>query len=115
MTAQITVTVLASDGSTVAVRRDNLILRTLRTPPYSAIIGSRDATSAQAVPDTADGEDAGTAPATPNPCASPSQSSDDTVVRVAYVNAQSGACSDGSSWHDAAYRQSSSAPSGWSP
>ncbi len=103
--ATISVSVQAGDGSVLATRESDVTLRTLNAPPYVAIAGARDRTtdavSAAGLPP---GEDAGRPPATANPCASSSPgASDDTVVRAAYENAQTGACSDASEWRSSPY------------
>lgn len=103
--ATISVTVQAGDGSVLATRESDVTLRTLNAPPYVAIAGARDRTtgavSAAGLPP---GEDAGRPPATANPCASSSPgTSDDTVVRAAYENAQTGMCSDASEWRSSPY------------
>lgn len=97
--AQITATVRASDGSPLASRASHLILRVTTSPPYVAIAGARDQTFGNVAPAGQTGDDGGLPPATPNPCSSTTQgTADDTVVRVAYQNAQTGACTDGSIW-----------------
>lgn len=103
--AKISVTVQAGDGSILATRESDVTLRTLSAPPYVAIAGARDRTTdAVSVNGLPPGEDAGIPPATANPCAPGSPgTSDDTVVRAAYENAQSGACSDASQWRTSAY------------
>jgi hypothetical protein len=102
--AKISVAVQAVDGSTLATREADVTLRTLTAPPYVAIAGARDRTSVANAAGFPPGEDAGRPPATANPCAPGSPgSSDDTVVRVAYENAQTGACSDASAWRSSAY------------
>jgi hypothetical protein len=83
----------------LATRDSDVTLRTMISPPYVAIAGARDATFDDVATGNLLGDDGGKPPATANPCAAGSPgSSDDTVVRVAYKNAQTGACSDGSSW-----------------
>jgi hypothetical protein len=116
LTATITVTVTDNSGSTVAQRSGTTVLRTFNTPPYVAIGGSREATFDDVAGSHAVGDDGGAPPATPNPCAvATAGASDDTAVRVAYRNAATAACSDGSAWADASYGASSSSSSGWSP
>ncbi len=89
--ATIAVSVQAAGGSVLAARESDVTLRTLHAPPYVAIAGAA-------------GEDAGRPPATANPCAPGSLGTvADTVVRVAYENVQTGACSDGSAWRSSAY------------
>jgi len=102
--ARVSVTVHAADGSILAARDDDVTLRVMSAPPYVAIVSARDHwVDAIASGDPAS-EDAGRPPATSNPCVIGSPgSSDDTVVRVAYENAQTGACTDGSAWRTTAY------------
>lgn len=115
LTAFIAVTVNDARGAVIATRSQTAILRTFDTPPYVAIAGSRESSFDDAARSRAQGDDGGTAPATPNPCASASAGvADDTSVRVAYRNERTAACSDGSSWADASY-SSEAAGSGWSP
>lgn len=103
--ATISVTVQSGDGSILGSREADVTLRTLSVPPYVAIAGARDRTSdASASAGFPPGEDAGRPPATANPCAAgPPGTSADTVVRVAYENAQTGACSNASAWRSSAY------------
>lgn len=100
--ARISVFVRAADGTPLAQRDSEVALRTFAVPPYVAIAGSADGTFDSA--GGPHGEDAGLPPVTPNPCAvaTPGQAGD-TVVRVAYENAQSGECSNGSSWRTTGY------------
>jgi len=104
LTARISVTVRAGDSSILAMRDADLTLRVMNAPPYVAIVGA-SYRSIDAIPSGEPaGEDAGRPPATSNPCAAGSPgSADDTVVRVAYENAQSGACSDGSAWRTTSF------------
>lgn len=88
VSAHIVVLVTAADGALLARRAQFLTLRTFGTPPYVASAGISDDA----------GLDALTMPA---PCASPDPSASvaqDTMLGVAYQNAQTGACTDGSSW-----------------
>ena len=115
LTAQISVTVTDASGATVAMRTGAVILRTFDAPPYVGVAGSREGTFDDIASLHAAGDDGGAPPATPNPCASVSPGVvDDTAVRVAYHNASSGACANGSSWSDASY-SSTTATNGWSP
>lgn len=99
LAAHISVAVRAADGTLLATRDNDLILRTMLSPPYVAIAGARDATFDDAASGSLLGDDGGKPPATANPCmAGAAGSSNDTVVRVVYKNAQTGACTDGSSW-----------------
>ncbi len=102
--AEISVTVQAGDGSVLATREDDVTLRAFSSPPYVAIAGARDRTSDAILVSAQPGEDAGRPPATANPCATASPgTSDDTVARAAYENAETGACSDASAWRSAGY------------
>ena len=102
--AAIAVYVEAADGSVLANRSAEITLRTLHLAPYVAIVGARDDTSGLASADAPAGEDAGRPPATANPCTSGAPgTADDTVVRVAYRNALTGACSDAGAWRSSAY------------
>jgi hypothetical protein len=115
LAARITVTVSAPDGTVLAARSTDNAVRTLQVPPYVILTGSVDGTF-DGTGAAAAGDDGGTLPATPNPCGTaPLGSSDDTVVRVAYRNVQSNACSDGSVWQNAPYDAPGPAPAGWSP
>ena len=99
LAAHISVVVRAADGTLLAARDNDVILRTMISPPYVTVAGVRDATFDDVAAGNLLGDDGGRPPATANPCAAGAPgSSDDTVVRVAYKNAQTGACSDGSSW-----------------
>jgi hypothetical protein len=115
LSALVTVTLTDGSGSTVAVRSGMVVLRTFNTPPYVAIAGSSDGTFDDVLASQGTGDDGGTLPATPNPCASamPGESSD-TAVRVAYRNAATTACSDGSTWADSSYGARATR-SGWNP
>jgi hypothetical protein len=114
VTARIGVNVIAADGSTLATRSVDVILRMMKTPPYFAIAGTRDATFDDVAAGNASGDDGGITPATPNPCATAALgTTDDTAVRVAYRNQITNACSDGSSWRTASYN-SNSGVQGWS-
>ncbi|HKU67104.1 MAG TPA: hypothetical protein VJP85_04935 [Candidatus Baltobacteraceae bacterium] len=113
VTALVTVTVTDGSGSSIAVRSASVVLRTLRTPPYVAIAGSREGAFDDVTASHGTGDDGGAPPATPNPCASASPGvSSDTAVRVAYRNAATAACSDGSAWANASYDEPASS-SGW--
>lgn len=115
VTALITVSVNTASGAEVATRTSTLVLRTLDSPPYVAIAGSRDGTFDDVLNAASTGDDGGAPPATPNPCAASGAASvDDTTVRVEYRNKTTGACSDGSTWGSASY-SARSAPGGWRP
>jgi hypothetical protein len=116
ITARITVTIAAAaDGTVLAQRTGDVIVRTMKTPPYAVIAGSRDGTFDDVVGRHAVGDDGGALPATPNPCSSPLPAgiSDDTAVRVAYRNQTTNACTDGSAWRTESY--STDSGSAWSP
>lgn len=114
--ARISVTVTTADGTPVAMRADDLVLRTIAVPPYVLPAGARDDTFAAAPADDSPGDDGGVPAATPNPCARATPgAADDTSIRVAYRNAATNACTDGSSWRSSPYTVRGAAPSGWSP
>ncbi len=117
ITARISVTVTSADGSALAVRTDDAIFRTMRTPPFVVLAGTRDGSFGDIAGAHAAGDDGGSLASTPaDPCATPVPgTSDDTQVRVAYRNTSTGACSNGSSWRTSSYDSSQSAPAGWSP
>jgi len=116
ITARISVTVSAGDGTTLTTRTGEVVMRTLNTPPYVLLAGTRDGAFDDFASTHGVGDDGGTVPATPNPCStSASGTADDTVVRVAYHNQTTSACSDGSSWRAASYTSNSGGASGWSP
>lgn len=99
--ARIAVAVRAADGTLLATREQDVTVRTFAAPPYAAIAGASDRTleTRETI-----GEDAGTVPRTPDPCSTaPAGQSADTVVRVAYVDTQTGECRDGSSWRTSGY------------
>ncbi len=114
--ARITVTVTTRDGMQLATRTSDVILRTTATPPYAIVAGARDGSFGDIASSHAAGDDGGAPAATPNPCntAIPG-TADDTTIRVAYQNAVTNACSDGSSWRSSPYTVSGAAASGWSP
>jgi hypothetical protein len=100
----------------VAARTNDVILRTIATPPYVVAGGTRDGTLSDIPSTQAEGDDGGTPPATPNPCASAVPgAADDTAIRVAYENAVSSACTDGSAWRSSSYTISGTSAAGWSP
>jgi hypothetical protein len=114
--ARIVVTVTTSAGIQLATRSSDVILRTLATAPYVIIAGARDASFDDVASGHAAGDDGGTVPATPNPCASVAPgTADDTVIRVAYENATTAQCTDGSSWRSSSYNAAGSSAPGWSP
>ena len=113
MTARITVTVSASgDGAVLVSRTQDVVLRTMSTPPYAVLAGTRDGSFGDVLAKHAAGDDGGEAASSVNPCASPAPpgTSDDTVVRVAYRNQTTNACSDGSTWRTQSY---ASDATGW--
>lgn len=114
LSARITVTVSAPDGSILAVRSGEAILRTFSVPPYVAIAGSRDGSFDGFTAARAPGDDGGMLPATPDPCASAAPT-EDTAVRVAYRNTVTNACSNGSAWRDGSYSIDGGSATGWSP
>jgi hypothetical protein len=111
--ARITVTVTAPGGETLATRSEDVILRTFAAPPYAAILGARDGSFDGLAPAQTAGDDGGTLPATPNPCASATPDGG-TVVRVAYRNTATNACTEGSTFRSNAY-SANSAGTGWRP
>jgi hypothetical protein len=113
--ARITVNVIASGGMQVATRSSDVVLRTIATPPYLIVASAHD-DSSDALSTQAAGDDGGTPAATPNPCSiGASGTADDTTIRVAYQNASTNACTDGSAWRSNSYDLRGSAPTGWSP
>jgi hypothetical protein len=116
VTARISVTVTTVDGIVLTTRTGDVVLRTMNTPPYVVLAGARDGAFDDIVSAHAAGDDGGAPPATPNPCAAVAPgTADDTVVRVAYRNRTTNACTDGSSWRTASYNTRNRTASGWSP
>lgn len=114
LTAAIAVSVHDASGALVGARSGAIVLRTMSAPPYVAIAGSRDGAFDDVLSSNAAGDDGGTPPATPNPCMSTTPgAAADTTVRVAYRNAATNACADGSSWGDSSYSTQRSS-NGWS-
>jgi hypothetical protein len=114
--ARIVVTVTTSGGMQLARRSSDVILRTIVTAPYVIIAGARDASFDDVASGHAAGDDGGTVPATPNPCASVAPGmADDTAIRVAYQNTTTAQCTDGSSWRSSSYNTAGSSAPGWSP
>ena len=102
--ARITAVVRDSAGTVLAERSDDLLLRTIAQPPYAVAAGARDGSFDGIGGTQAEGDDGGAAPATPSPCSQSSAgSSESTEIRVAYRNAATSACSDGSAWRDGSY------------
>jgi hypothetical protein len=116
LTAAITVNVLDAKGYVVATRSGTLVLRTMETPPYVAVAGSRDGTFDDIVTAAAAGDDGGVPPATPNPCMGTMAGAiTDTAVRVEYRNRQTPSfCTDGGAWADSSY-SAHAGSTGWSP
>lgn len=114
LSARITITVSAADGTPLAVRAGDILLRTFAVPPYVAIAGSRDGSFDGNAEARALGDDAGTPATMPDPCATAAPRSE-TVVRVAYRNVVTNACADGSAWRDGSYTVNDGAAAGWSP
>lgn len=113
--AQIVVRILAADGTLLATRAENVTLRTFATAPYAAVSGARDRSFDAPYPLDTEGDDGGLrSGAAPSACAS-SAPPDDTTVRVAYVNARSGACTDGSRWQQDGWSNANGNTSGWTP
>jgi len=114
--ARISVAVTASDGTLLTTRTGDVVLRTMNTPPYVIVTGARDGSFDNLASASSVGDDGGLPAATPNPCAAAAAGTlDDTVVRVAYSNRVTNACTNGSTWRTSSYNSSSSAASGWSP
>lgn len=108
--ATIAVSVHDKSGVLVATRTATLLLRLLAAPPYVVAAGSRESGFDDAAATRTLGDDGGAPAATPGPCASATPGvADDTTVRVAYKNAATNACTDGSAWANASY--STTAPS----
>jgi hypothetical protein len=113
VTAHISVTVRAPGGEMLATRSDDVIVRTFDTPPYAAITGANDGSFDGLSQGQTAGDAGGTLPATPNPCGGTAPG-DDTVIRVAYRNTVTGACTDGSQFRSNASSAASNS-SGWRP
>ena len=113
--ARITAIVTNSAGVQLATRSSDVLLRTIATPPYVLISGARDGSFDAITTRHTAGDDGGLPPATPDPCnTAAAGESDDTAIRVAYENAETNACADGSSWRSPAYPTPTSVPA-WSP
>jgi hypothetical protein len=116
LTARITVTVSTAAGAALAERKSDIIFRTMNTPPYVVLAGTRDWTFDDIASMHALGDDGGLPPATPNPCqTSAANTSDDTVVRVQYRNTVSNACTDGSTWSTSSYDIQNATAQDWPP
>lgn len=113
--ARITAIVTNTGGMQLATRESDVALRTIATAPYVLISAARDGTLDSIPARQRAGDDGGVPPATPDPCGSAGAgASEDTAIRVAYENAATNACSDGSAWRSPPYPGPTSAP-GWSP
>ena len=114
VSARITVTVTDANRNVLVTRSRDVTFRTFRSEPYAVLTGSRDDTT-DITGASAAGDDGGLPAATPNPCSSAAAgSADDTAVRVAYENAVTNACADGSSWQNQSYSQQAAQVPGWS-
>jgi hypothetical protein len=92
--------IVSGPAGTMLARRDRYVsLRTLRSPPYVAIAGSRDATDDRFRTGSAQGDDGG---------------AHATIVSVKYRNALSRAEMDGNAWQSRPW-SADDAPAGWSP
>ena len=102
--ARITAVLRNAGGAVVAQRSEDLVLRTIAQPPYVIPAGARDASFDGIAASQSAGDDGGAAAATPSPCAqSVAGSSQSTQIRVAYRNAVTSACTDGSLWRSGSY------------
>jgi hypothetical protein len=98
------------------MRSTDVVLRTIATPPYVIVGGARDGSFDDIASSNAAGDDGGVPPATPDPCGTAAPGiADGTSIRVAYQNAATNACSDGSTWRSSSYNVSTSSTAGWSP
>jgi hypothetical protein len=114
--ARIAVFVTTTGGAQLATRTTDVVVRTIATPPYVIIAGTRDGTFDDVASSHAAGDDGGVAPATPDPCTSTAPGiADDTAIRVAYQNAATNQCSNGSSWQSSSYDSAGASSAGWSP
>jgi hypothetical protein len=114
--ARISVFVTGPGGAELATRTTDVLLRTIATAPYVVIAGARDGTFDDVASSHATGDDGGTPPATPDPCSSNSPGvADDTAIRVAYQNAATNRCTNGSSWRSSSYDTPAESSAGWSP
>jgi len=113
-TARIAVVVGDAAGDTLASKSGDVTFRTLHRAPYAVVADARDGSFDGTAAGSAPGDDGGISPATPDPCASSAAgASDDTQIRVAYRNAQTGACSNGSTFSAQPYSQATGSPAGW--
>lgn len=111
--ARITVTVVTANGTAIASRSQDVLLRTIGVPPYVIAGGALDGSVDEA---GSSGDDGGIAPGAAGACASRgSGAADDTVIRVAYRNASTSACTDGGSWRSSSYTIPRESAAGWSP
>ncbi|HEY5256756.1 MAG TPA: hypothetical protein VIJ12_00050 [Candidatus Baltobacteraceae bacterium] len=93
-------TVAGASGEVFARRRRFALFRTLRVPPYAALIGTRDATDESIARGGSTGDDAGL-PA--------------TVVDVRYVDATTGATIDANAWQSRGWNDGGASAAGWDP
>ncbi|HVS45794.1 MAG TPA: hypothetical protein VMS32_03935 [Verrucomicrobiae bacterium] len=94
------VTVTGASGEIFARRERYALFRTLRVPPYAALVGTRDATDEAVASGASTGDDAGL-PA--------------TVVNVRYVNATTGASTDANAWQSRGWDDGGSNTTAWDP
>lgn len=114
--ARITVTVLSADGTAIASRSQDVVLRTIGVAPYVIAGGALDASFDGTGTSGSSGDDGGIAPGAAGACASRgSGTADDTVIRVAYRNASTSACTEGGSWRSSSYTIPRESAAGWSP
>jgi hypothetical protein len=105
---RVTVTIAAQaetvDGAVLAARSAELTFRTLRLPPYAALAGQADASSAPSG-HTAAGDDAG---------AAPNGTAPGTLIDVLYENAVTGSTIPANVWHTQVQSPAATRPA-WSP
>lgn len=94
------VAVTGAARETFAVRQRNALFRTIRIPPYVALVGIRDATDEAIAAGSSAGDDAGL-PA--------------TVVTVRYVNAATGASTQANAWQSRGWNDGGSTSTVWDP
>ncbi len=119
----IAISVTGADGSTLLARVRTVTLRTFAVAPYAAITGTRDGSIDDAARATSEGDDGGIAPptgpasacATPVPTASGAPNAADTLIRIAYVNAASNACTDGTQMESGPWQNGNAQSPQWSP
>jgi hypothetical protein len=96
----IAVSVTGASGEVFAHRERDALFRTLRVPPYAALVGIKDATDEAIAAGASAGDDAGL-PA--------------TVIDVRYVNAQTGASTDANVWQSRGWSDGSGTAPPWDP